>query len=90
MKFSGKGPAIHSGFTGEQELVEFYNDMAADWPWPAGTEDESKPKVGQLCGSKPCQRPFVDGQMVYLAMETNTWMCWRHIHGLTGPALQEK
>lgn len=89
MKFSGKGPAIHDVLAGavddDGKLYEVFNDMAADWPWPA---DGSKiPKVGQLCSS--CASVFVSDEMVYLTIETISWVCWRHIQGLTGPARQE-
>jgi hypothetical protein len=103
MKFSGKGPnlkaAVQAEMTGGGELVELFNDKAADWPWDH-TEDgitactgsvgvcQHEPRVGQKCASESCQRPFVKGQMVYLTIETDAWVCWRHV-GISEPVKAE-
>lgn len=88
MKFSGKGPAIHDvlagtlGAGGDQYRI--FNDMAAEWPWPE--DSVHVPKVGQFCSS--CENLFKAGEMVYKTIETNDWVCWRHMLGLTAPVVQ--
>lgn len=86
MKFSGRGPGIHAVLAGltdpDGELYEIYNDKAAAFPWPKGSAQE--PQEGQGCAS--CPTVFNANQMVYLTIETDKWVCWRHIQGLTEPA----
>lgn len=89
MKFSGQGPnlwnALNGGTDESGKLYEIFNDMAADWPWPE--DSELVPKVGASCSS--CGSTFVATEMVYFTMENSSWVCWRHIAGLTGPVRME-
>lgn len=90
MKFSGKGPEIHGAFgnnTGT-DMVQVFNDQAAEWPWDCGKEGSTCPgactHVPQaMTPCSACGNPLLGGQMAYLTIETNDWVCWRHIPGLT-------
>lgn len=89
MKFSGQGPNIHAildgSMTEDGELYEMFNDKAADWPWPEDSSNE--PRVGQECPS--CGNSFKEGEMVYLTIERNEWVDYRHIAGMTEPVRME-
>lgn len=95
MKFSGKGPAIHQQNLGEP--VVLFHDQAADFPWNCGGDEgdqhqgvecQHEPRVGQKCAAEGCEHVFQAGQMVYMTIETEEWVCWRHIEGLAGPAVE--
>ena len=89
MKFSGQGPNIHSILAGRMtedgETYEIFNDMAADWPWSEDSVIE--PRVGQECPS--CHNAFKENELLYLTIETQKWVCWRHMQGLTEPVRME-
>jgi hypothetical protein len=88
MKFSGKGPVIHqtlqTEFSGAGQQVELFNDKGADYPYPE--DSESYPKVGQDCGAPTCEHKLLENELAYLTIETDDWVCWRHIQGMAGPA----